>query len=62
MIDWDVSDGTPPERVVQLMESWGANGVGVNCDGPASVYNIATKMVAATHLPVIGIYTYAIER
>ncbi len=48
------TDGTPPDRVAQMMEGWGANGVGVNCDGPASVYNIATKMVAATHLPVIG--------
>lgn len=48
------ADGTPPERVSEILVKWGANMVGVNCDGPTMVYEIARKMVQADHAPVCG--------
>eukprot|EP00008_Paramoeba_atlantica_P012591 CAMPEP_0201489498 /NCGR_PEP_ID=MMETSP0151_2-20130828/22842_1 /ASSEMBLY_ACC=CAM_ASM_000257 /TAXON_ID=200890 /ORGANISM="Paramoeba atlantica, Strain 621/1 / CCAP 1560/9" /LENGTH=685 /DNA_ID=CAMNT_0047875113 /DNA_START=63 /DNA_END=2121 /DNA_ORIENTATION=- len=49
-----LQDGTPPERVAELLVSWGANSVGVNCDGPARVYETAVKMVKSSRVPVVA--------
>jgi len=40
-----MADGTGPERMAELLRDWGADAVGVNCaDGPAGVYEMATRM------------------
>jgi homocysteine S-methyltransferase len=41
-----VGDGTPAEKVVEMLSSWGANVVGANCsEGPATLYEVAKRMV-----------------
>jgi len=52
--DGCLQDGTPPERVAEMLTKWGANMVGVNCDGPAHVYEVAVKMVKACRTPVVA--------
>ncbi|WP_053234497.1 bifunctional homocysteine S-methyltransferase/methylenetetrahydrofolate reductase [Sandaracinus amylolyticus] len=43
-----MADGTGPEEMAQRLVAWGADVIGVNCaDGPAGVYETATKMVGA---------------
>ena len=43
LVEFYSQDGTPPERVAELLVSWGANSVGVNCDGPARVTKLLLK-------------------
>jgi homocysteine S-methyltransferase len=39
-------DGATPERAVDLLASWGANVVGVNCvEGPQNVFHVVERMV-----------------
>ena len=50
--DGHLADGTSPVRVADLLASWGAAVVGVNCcEGPAVVHDVATEMVKSG-LPV----------
>ena len=50
--DGHLADGTPPLRVAELLGSWGADVVGVNCcEGPAVVHDVAVEMVKSG-LPV----------
>lgn len=50
--DGHLLDGTAPARVAELLNSWGAHVVGVNCcEGPAIVHDVAAAMVA-TGIPV----------
>ncbi|UJR80199.1 bifunctional homocysteine S-methyltransferase/methylenetetrahydrofolate reductase [Sandaracinus amylolyticus] len=43
-----MADGTGPEEMAQRLVAWGADVIGVNCaDGPAGVYETATKMLGA---------------
>lgn len=49
-----MADGTGPEDMAQKLAQWGADAIGVNCaDGPAGVYESATKMFGPG-LPVIA--------
>ena len=49
-----MADGTGPERMAELLRDWGADAIGVNCaDGPAGVYEMATRMLEAG-LPVVA--------
>lgn len=52
--DGTLQDGTNPEQVGTLLCKWGANAIGVNCDGPANVFHIASKMVSTKCAPVIA--------
>ncbi|MAE67174.1 MAG: bifunctional homocysteine S-methyltransferase/methylenetetrahydrofolate reductase [Phycisphaeraceae bacterium] len=46
--DGHLLDGTAPERVAELLGTWGADVVGVNCcEGPAIVHDVATEMLRA---------------
>lgn len=50
--DGHLRDGTAPARVAELLASWGADVVGVNCcEGPAVVHDVAVEMLGAG-LPV----------
>ena len=41
-----MADGTGPEKMAALLHSWGVEAIGVNCaDGPAGVYEMATRML-----------------
>ena len=41
-----MADGTGPEKMAGLLHSWGVEAIGVNCaDGPAGVYEMATRML-----------------
>ncbi len=43
-----MADGTGPEEMARMLVDWGADAVGVNCaDGPAGVYEMATRMTGA---------------
>jgi homocysteine S-methyltransferase len=43
-----MADGTGPERMAALLADWGADAVGVNCaDGPAGVYEMASRMLGS---------------
>ena len=47
--------GTPPECMVALAESLGADAVGVNCSlGPDELYPVIAKICTLTSLPVIA--------
>jgi methionine synthase I (cobalamin-dependent)/5,10-methylenetetrahydrofolate reductase len=49
-----MSDGCGPEEMAKRLEGWGAQVIGVNCaDGPAGVYETATRMLG-TALPVVA--------
>jgi homocysteine S-methyltransferase len=49
-----MADGTGPEEVAAKLVEWGADVIGVNCaDGPAGVYESATRMLGAG-VPVIA--------
>lgn len=49
-----MADGTGPEEAAQKLARWGADAIGVNCaDGPAGVYEMATRMLDAG-LPVVA--------
>ena len=49
-----MGDGTGPEEMAAKLASWGADAVGVNCaDGPAGVFEMATRMLAAG-MPVVA--------
>ncbi|MDQ3036183.1 MAG: bifunctional homocysteine S-methyltransferase/methylenetetrahydrofolate reductase [Myxococcota bacterium] len=49
-----MADGKGPEEMASKLAEWGADAIGVNCaDGPAGVYESATKMLAPG-LPVIA--------
>ncbi|HEY8427308.1 MAG TPA: homocysteine S-methyltransferase family protein, partial [Sandaracinaceae bacterium] len=40
-----MADGTGPEEMARMLVEWGADAIGVNCaDGPAGVYEMATRM------------------
>jgi homocysteine S-methyltransferase len=40
-----VGDGTPPERVAQLLRDWGVDAIGFNCgDGPQLALTVAERM------------------
>lgn len=47
-------DGSGPARVAVLLESWGADVIGVNCSlGPALIYDVVELFMKDTKLPVI---------
>lgn len=49
-----MADGMGPEAVARCLKEWGADAIGVNCaDGPAGVYEMATKMFDAG-LPIVA--------
>lgn len=49
-----MADGLGPEEMASRLASWGADAIGVNCaDGPAGVYEMATRMFGAG-LPVVA--------
>lgn len=49
-----MADGLQPEEVGRRLADWGADAIGVNCaDGPAGVYETATRLLGAD-LPVIA--------
>jgi homocysteine S-methyltransferase len=49
-----MSDGTGPEDMARMLRDWGADALGVNCaDGPAGVYEMATRMLGVD-LPVVA--------
>ena len=49
-----MADGAGPEEMAQRLAAWGADVIGVNCaDGPAGVYETATKMLGAG-LPIVA--------
>jgi methionine synthase / methylenetetrahydrofolate reductase(NADPH) len=49
------ADGNPPERVAELLASYGASAIGVNCaTGPAGVYEMITRM-QGPGLPLVAI-------
>jgi homocysteine S-methyltransferase len=40
-----MADGTPPEKMAELLAEWGADVVGVNCgDGPSGIYEMVERM------------------
>lgn len=43
--DGAVADGTPLDQLAQEMRDWGADAVGVNCNGPEVVYNAVLQML-----------------
>ncbi len=48
------ADGSGPEQVASELAGWGADAIGVNCaDGPAGVYEMATRMFGPG-LPVVA--------
>jgi homocysteine S-methyltransferase len=49
-----MADGTGPEEMAAKLRDWGADVIGVNCsDGPAGVYETATKMLGVG-VPVVA--------
>ncbi|HKP59191.1 MAG TPA: bifunctional homocysteine S-methyltransferase/methylenetetrahydrofolate reductase [Polyangiales bacterium] len=49
-----MADGSGPEQMAEKLAGWGADAIGVNCaDGPAGVYEMATRMLKPG-LPVIA--------
>jgi homocysteine S-methyltransferase len=49
-----MADGTGPEAMAAQLVSWGADAIGVNCaDGPAGVYEMASRMLSAG-VPVVA--------
>jgi homocysteine S-methyltransferase len=49
-----MADGTGPEAMAQKLAAWGADALGVNCaDGPAGVYEMATRMLEPG-LPIVA--------
>ncbi len=49
-----MADGMGPEDMATRLKEWGADAIGVNCaDGPAGVYEMATRMFGAG-LPVVA--------
>ncbi|QQR91982.1 MAG: bifunctional homocysteine S-methyltransferase/methylenetetrahydrofolate reductase [Myxococcales bacterium] len=49
-----MADGTGPEEMAKRLIKWGANAIGVNCaDGPAGVYEMATRMLGLG-VPVVA--------
>lgn len=49
-----MADGTGPEEMARMLADWGADAIGVNCaDGPAGVYEMATRMLGAER-PVVA--------
>ncbi len=49
-----MADGTGPEDMARMLADWGVDAVGVNCaDGPAGVYEMATRMLAPG-VPVVA--------
>jgi methionine synthase / methylenetetrahydrofolate reductase(NADPH) len=56
------ADGQSPEDVSRLLVDLGADAIGVNCaDGPAGVYEMATRMLDAG-LPVVAIPNAGLPR
>jgi methionine synthase I (cobalamin-dependent) len=49
-----MADGAGPEQMADKLAEWGADAIGVNCaDGPAGVYEMATRMLKPG-LPVVA--------
>lgn len=49
-----MADGSGPEQMATKLADWGADAIGVNCaDGPAGVYEMATRMLQPG-LPVVA--------
>lgn len=49
-----MADGTGPEEMARMLAAWGVEAIGVNCaDGPAGVYEMATRMLEP-RLPVVA--------
>jgi homocysteine S-methyltransferase len=49
-----MADGTGPEAMAAQLVSWGADAIGVNCaDGPAGVYEMASRMLGVG-VPVVA--------
>ncbi|RLB48149.1 MAG: bifunctional homocysteine S-methyltransferase/methylenetetrahydrofolate reductase [Deltaproteobacteria bacterium] len=49
-----MADGTGPEKMAGILVEWGADAIGVNCaDGPAGVYEMASRMLGAG-VPVVA--------
>jgi methionine synthase / methylenetetrahydrofolate reductase(NADPH) len=48
-------DGASPETAATRIESWGVDGIGVNCSvGPATVLTAIERMAAVTSLPLVA--------
>ena len=43
--DGKLIDGTSPLEFAKELRDWGADIIGVNCSGPAQIFDIATSMV-----------------
>ncbi len=57
-----LADGTEPEAIAEKLLALGVAAVGVNCsDGPAGVYEMATRMLGAG-LPVVAIPNAGLPR
>ncbi|MDP3277549.1 MAG: bifunctional homocysteine S-methyltransferase/methylenetetrahydrofolate reductase [Deltaproteobacteria bacterium] len=57
-----MADGTLPDRMADLLRTWGADAIGVNCgDGPAGVYDNLEKMRGAG-LPLVAMPNAGIPR
>jgi methionine synthase I (cobalamin-dependent)/5,10-methylenetetrahydrofolate reductase len=49
-----MADGSGPELMAEKLAGWGADAIGVNCaDGPAGVYEMATRMLKPG-IPVVA--------
>jgi len=60
--DGTVADGRGPEEVADVVRALGADALGVNCsDGPAGVYEMATRMLDAG-LPVVALPNAGLPR
>lgn len=57
-----MADGTPPEKMAELLAQWGAEVIGVNCgDGPSGVYETVSRMRGAG-LPLAAMPNAGIPR
>jgi len=57
-----MADGTGPEEMAQQLAALGADAIGVNCaDGPAGVYEMATRMLEEG-LPVVAMPNAGLPR
>lgn len=57
-----MADGTPPEKMADLLAEWGADIIGVNCgDGPSGVYEMIERM-RGTGLPLAAMPNAGIPR
>ncbi len=57
-----MADGTTPEKMADLLASWGADVIGVNCgDGPSGIYEMVERMRGPA-LPLVAMPNAGIPR